>query len=107
MKNLLILAALLLSCNISKAQTEKENYKQVSTKFVTLFNVNKNDSIVSMFSAEMKAALPIEKFSQVNAGLKMQLGSIKKIRFVRLQGASALYETTFNCSKTRTKSKDR
>ncbi len=95
MKNLIILAVLLLSFNISKAQTEKENYKQVSTKFVILFNVNKNDSIVAMFSAEMKAALPIEKFSQVNAGLKMQLGSIKKIKFVRLQGASALYEATF------------
>lgn len=95
MKNLVILAVLLLSLNISKAQTEKENYKQVSTKFVSFFNENTNDSIVAMFSAEMKAALPIEKFSQVNAGLKMQLGSIKKIKFVRLQGASALYETTF------------
>ena len=95
MKNLVILAVLLLSLNISKAQTEKENYKQVSTKFVSFFNENTNDSIVAMFSAEMKAALPIEKFSKVNAGLKMQLGSIKKIKFVRLQGASALYETTF------------
>ena len=95
MKNFVILAVLLLSFNISKAQTEKENYKQVSTKFVSFFNENTNDSIVAMFSAEMKAALPIEKFSQVNAGLKMQLGSIKKIKFVRLQGASALYETTF------------
>ena len=95
MKNFVILAVLLLSFNISKAQTEKENYKQVSTKFVSFFNENTNDSIVAMFSAEMKAALPIEKFSKVNAGLKMQLGSIKKIKFVRLQGASALYETTF------------
>lgn len=96
MKNLLILSVLLLSFNFSKAQTEKENYKQVSTRFVSLFNENRNDSIVAMFSAEMNAALPIEKFSQVNAGLKMQLGTIKKIRFVRLQGASALYETTFD-----------
>ena len=95
MKNLVILAILLFSYNISKAQTEKENYKQVSIKFVSLFNENKNDSIVAMFSPEMKSALPIEKFSQVNAGLKMQLGLIKKIKFVRLQGASALYETTF------------
>lgn len=95
MKNLLILAVLLLSCNFSKAQTEKDNYKQASSRFVSLFNENENDSIVAMFSAEMKTALPVEKFSQVNAGLKMQLGSIKKIKFVRLQGASALYEATF------------
>jgi murein DD-endopeptidase MepM/ murein hydrolase activator NlpD len=68
----------------------------VSTKFVSFYNVDKNDSIVAMFSPEMNAALPIEKFTQVSAGLKLQLGSIKKIRFVRLQSASALYETTFD-----------
>lgn len=95
MKPHIILALLLLSFNILKAQTEKENYKQTSSRFISLFNENKNDSIVAMFSVEMKTALPVEKFSQVNAGLKMQLGSIKKIRFVRLQSASALYETTF------------
>jgi hypothetical protein len=96
MKNLIILAVLLLSYNVSKAQTEKENYKLVSLKFVSLFNENKNDSIVAMFSSEMKTALPLEKFAQVNTGLKMQLGSIKKIRFVRFQSGSALYQTTFD-----------
>lgn len=96
MKNLFILLVLLLSSNISKAQTEKENFKQVSSKFISFFNESKNDSIVAMFSVEMHAALPIEKFTEVSAGLKSQLGSIKKIRFVRLQSASALYETTFD-----------
>lgn len=96
MKNLCIVPFLLLSFLISSAQTEKENYRNASSKFVSLFNENKNDSIVGMFSSEMKTALPIEKFTQVNTGLKMQLGSIRKIRFVRLQGASALYETTFD-----------
>jgi murein DD-endopeptidase MepM/ murein hydrolase activator NlpD len=43
----------------------------------------------------MNAALPLDKFSQVTAGLKAQFGAIKKIRFVRLQSASAFYETTF------------
>ena len=81
---------------LSSAQTEKENYRNASSKFVSFFNENKNDGIVGMFSSEMKTALPIEKFTQVNTGLKMQLGSIRKIRFVRLQGASALYETTFD-----------
>ena len=90
------LIVVLLIYNIAFSQTEKDNYKQVSTKFVSFFNESKNDSIVSMFSSEMNAALPIEKFTQVSAGLKLQLGSIKKIRFVRLQSASALYETTFD-----------
>ena len=96
MKNLIILISLLSTCYSGFAQTEKDNFKIVSTKFVSFFNEGKNDSIVAMFSSEMNAALPIEKFTQVSAGLKMQLGSIKKIRFVRLQSTSAFYETTFD-----------
>jgi hypothetical protein len=49
-----------------------------------------------MFSAEMKKALPIEKFTQFSKGLKNQLGSIRKTRFVRLQQTTALYETIFD-----------
>ena len=95
MKNLLILISFLSIFNAGFSQTEKDNYKQVSSKFVFFFNESKNDSIEAMFSIEMKTALPLEKFTQVSAGLKQQLGAIKKIRFVRLQSASALYETTF------------
>ena len=96
MKNLLILISFLSIFNAGFSQTEKDNYKQVSSKFVFFFNESKNDSIEAMFSIEMKTALPLEKFTQVSAGLKQQLGAIKKIRFVRLQSASALYETTFD-----------
>ena len=96
MKNQFILTVLLLTFHIANAQIEKDNYKNISTKFVSFYNENKNDSIVALFSSEMNAALPIEKFTQVSAGLKLQLGPIKKIRFVRLQSASALYETTFD-----------
>ena len=96
MKNLFILISLFSFSIKAFSQIEKENYKQVATKFVSFYNIDKNDSIVAMFSPEMNAALPLDKFSQVTAGLKVQLGSIKKIRFVRLQSASALYETTFD-----------
>ncbi len=77
------------------AQREKDNYREVSSRFVTFFNSNNNDSIVVMFSPEMNAALPLEKFSQVTMGLKTQIGNIKQVRFVRSQNATALYETTF------------
>ncbi len=96
MKNLIILFSFLLILNTAMSQAEKNNYKQVSTKLVSFFNESKNDSIVAMFSPEMNAALPLEKFTQVSAGLKMQLGSIKKTRFIRLQKLSAYYETTFD-----------
>ena len=95
MNKILCLILVLLINNSLFSQFEKSNYKNVSTKFVSFFNESKNDSIVAMFSLEMYAALPIDKFTQVSTGLKSQLGFIKKIRFVRLQSASALYETTF------------
>jgi murein DD-endopeptidase MepM/ murein hydrolase activator NlpD len=96
MNKIFSLIVVLLIHNIAFSQTEKTNYKQVSTKFVSFFNESKNDSIVSMFSPEMNAALPLDKFAQVSVGLKAQFGVIKKIRFVRLQSASAFYETTFD-----------
>lgn len=96
MKNLLIFTLFLSFFSTAFAQSEKDSYKQVSTKFVSFFNDNRYDSIESLFSPEMKAALPIDKFTQVSEGLKTQLGAINKIRFVRLQSASALYETIFD-----------
>lgn len=96
MNKILCLIVVLLIYNSLFSQFETSNYKNVSTKFVSFFNDSKNDSIVAMFSPEMYAALPIDKFTQVSTGLKSQLGSIKKIRFVRLQSASALYETNFD-----------
>ena len=95
MKNILLLIAFLSIFNSAKSQTEKENYKQVSSKFVSFFNESKNDSLVAMFSSEMNAALPLEKFSQVTAGLKVQLGSIQKNKFLRYQNGGAFYQTTF------------
>ncbi len=78
------------------SQVEKDNFKLASNKFVAFFNENKYDSIVAMFSPEMKTALPIEKFTPLCAGLKNQLGSIRKTRFVRLQQSKAFYETIFD-----------
>lgn len=91
---ILVTSALLLFCHSSFAQVENENYKRTSTKFVAFYNENNSDSIVAMFSKEMKEALPIEKFTEVVTGLKMQLGNIKKTRFVR-KSQGALYETSF------------
>ena len=96
MKKLILLSTALLLLNIGFTQTEKDIFKQVSTKFVAFFNANQNDSVIAMFSPEMNAALPIDKFSEFNRGLKKQFGQIKKIRFVRVQNTTALYETSFD-----------
>jgi murein DD-endopeptidase MepM/ murein hydrolase activator NlpD len=94
-KHFFLIAALFLFTS-GFSQVEKENYKIISKKFVSFFNENKYDSIVALFSPEMKAALPIEKFTQVGAGLKMQVGTIKQFNFIRLLNATALYETIFD-----------
>jgi hypothetical protein len=98
MKNLYILLISLVLSSNTMAQIEKDNYKQISTKLVSYLNKNQNDSIVLMFSIEMKKALPIEKFTEFTVSLKQQLGSINKIRFVRLRDGTAFYETNFEKS---------
>ena len=40
--------------------------------------------------------MPLDKIRELTAGLKTQLGPIYKARFVRLQNATALYETNFD-----------
>ena len=77
MSKIFILIAVILISNIGISQTEKDNYKQVSTRFVSFYNVDKNDSIVAMFSPEMNAALPIEKFTQVSTVLTVPLGAMQ------------------------------
>lgn len=96
MKKFICLSFSLVFFNLAFSQIEKENYKSVSTKFISFFNENKYDSIVAMFSPEMNAALPIEKFTQVSTSLKLQVGAIKNIRFIRIQSGTALYETFFD-----------
>jgi murein DD-endopeptidase MepM/ murein hydrolase activator NlpD len=88
--------AFLFVFNSTFSQVEKDNSKLASTKFVAFFNANNYDSIVAMFSPEMKKALPIEKFTQFSTGLKIQMGLIRKTRFVRLQQSTAFYETIFD-----------
>ena len=48
-----------------------------------------------MFSPEMKAALPEEKFGNVRNQLFIQFGSINKTRFVRVENNGAFYEANF------------
>lgn len=96
MKNYFILLIYLFIFNFALAQVEKQNYKQVSAKLVSFLNDNKNDSIVAMFSPEMKTALPVQKITEINASLQLQLGRINSIRFVRLLNGTALYETNFD-----------
>lgn len=95
MKKLFVLTILLFSFYNVNAQTEKDSYKLVANKFVAFFNENKTDSIVAMFSQEMITALPLDKFSNITDGIKLQLGNISLNKFLRYQNGGAFYQTTF------------
>lgn len=77
------------------AQAEPSGYAAVVTRFTQFYNHNKPDSIFNMFSPEMKADLPLEKFKPTTEQLKSQYGSLVKTEFVKYGGSLAVYKATF------------
>ena len=80
------------------AQAEPANYTAALAKFTHYYNNNQPDSIFSMFSAEMKAALPLDKFKPTTEQLKSQYGELVKTDFVKYGGSLAVYKAAFKNS---------
>ena len=96
MKHILLIIAITLTANLSFAQTEKETYKVVAEKFVKNYNADRFEIIFSMFSDEMKKAVPLDKITSFLTNLKSQAGKITKREFVKYEsGNVALYKTNF------------
>jgi hypothetical protein len=97
-KSILIVLTLLVFKSIF-AQTEKENFKIISTKMINYFNKGDNKNIVAMFSKGMNKALPIDKFTKFTSGLKSDFGNIKRVSFFRLKRLAgvetAMYKAFF------------
>lgn len=62
---------------VALAQTAPANFTMAANKFRQYYNAGKPDSIFNMFSSQMKAALPLDKFSSTTTQLKAQLGDLK------------------------------
>lgn len=77
------------------AQVEPANYKFALNKFVKFYNADEPDSIFRMFSPELKAALPLDKFTATTNQLKQQLGAINTTSFVSLSQLNAVYKVNF------------
>ncbi|MDB4920884.1 MAG: hypothetical protein JWQ54_2867 [Mucilaginibacter sp.] len=77
------------------AQAEPANYAATLTKFTQYYNHDQPDSIFSMFSSEMKTALPIDNFKPTTVQLKSQYGNLIKTDFVRISQSLAVYKATF------------
>jgi pimeloyl-ACP methyl ester carboxylesterase len=93
-KTIFFIITLLLAIK-ALAQAEPVNYTAAITRFTQYYNHDQPDSIFSMFSAEMKTALPIENFKPTTAQLKSQYGNLIKTDFVRITQSLAVYKATF------------
>lgn len=80
------------------AQAEPSNYSAAMAKFKRYYNANHTDSIFSMFSKELKAALPFEAFGPSTDSLKAHYGNIINTEFVSYGSSIAQYKTTFEHS---------
>jgi pimeloyl-ACP methyl ester carboxylesterase len=80
------------------AQAAPSGYATAMTRFTQFYNQGKADSIFSMFSPEMKTALPLDKFKPTTQQLKSQYGNLVKTEFVRYGESLAVYKATFENS---------
>lgn len=96
MKKIILIIAITLTVNISFGQTKKSANKTVTENFVKNYNNDDYKAIFSMFSVEMKNALPLDKTTEFLMGLKSQAGNITNREFVKYEnGTYASYKTTF------------
>jgi len=96
MRILIISIALILTANITFAQTESEALKKISQEFREGYNTDSYESIFALFNPQMKKAVPQDALNNFLSGLKSQAGKIDLQEFVRYtNGSVALYKTTF------------
>lgn len=95
MKRVVLLFTVLFICVKALGQAEPANYVAAVTKFKQYYNNDKPDSIFSMFSPEMKTALPLDNFKSTTEQLKSQYGDLVKTDFVKYGEALAVYKATF------------
>jgi pimeloyl-ACP methyl ester carboxylesterase len=77
------------------AQTGPANYTAVVNKFKQFYNSDQPDSVFTMFSAEMKSALPLDKWASTTSQLKAQLGDLQKADFTSYNAPLAIYNANF------------
>ena len=71
------------------------NAQTLPEKVVRFYNDKQYDSIFSLFSVEMKAALPADKTTEFFSGLAAQAGLIKNTAFKNTAGGYQQYKTIF------------
>ncbi len=96
MKHIILIIVMTIMGNITYSQTEKPSLKVVAEEFDTHYNTDRYENIFSMFSEDMKKAVPLDKITKFLTNLKSQAGKITKREFVAYEnGSVALYKTNF------------
>jgi len=96
MKKIISICIVLFIGNLTMAQTEKSAYKVVAGEFEKNYNTSNFEAIFSLFSSDMKIAVPLEKLAPFLTNLKAQAGKITKRAFISYKnGTVAVYKTTF------------
>ena len=98
MKRVTLLITIALMTVRALAQAEPANYVSALIKFKQFYNNNQVDSIFSMFSPEMKTALPLSSFKPTTEQLKAQYGDLVKTEFIKYGESLAVYKATFKNS---------
>lgn len=95
MKKTILLILLLMVNTIIWAQTEKATDKVILNNFERYYNASQYDSIFNLFAPVMKQALPLEQTRDFLSTLKRQAGNIVKREFIRYNGTSGIYKSSF------------
>lgn len=95
MKLSLILSfSLLFTCAF--AQSETNNSKVLTGKFVKYYNTNQPDSIFGLFSSEAKIGLPLDKTKGFLNQLRQNFGNIANLTFEAYQNDFGIYKAQFD-----------
>ena len=96
MKKIISISIVILIANSTIAQNEKTTYKVVAGDFEKNYNASSFEAIFSMFSSDMKIAVPLDKLIPFLTNLKSQAGNITKREFITYKnGSVAVYKTNF------------
>lgn len=95
MKFSLILSfSLLFTCAF--AQSESNNSKIVTGKFVKYYNTNQPDSVFGLFSSEAKIGLPLDKTKGFLNQLRQNFGNIANLTFEAYHNDFGTYKAQFD-----------
>lgn len=92
MKKGLFVIIILLHAVCTMAQAD---YPAAVSKFRRYYTAKQTDSLFSMFSPNMKVALPLDKTTAIMDELHAQLGEINSITVLTTEATHIIYKATF------------